>query len=124
MLMQRQERKPEIDTSLAGDAADARMVARMRMVLSVSALLAVFVDPASLQGVDSSTWLLFCGYVMHSFVVCVYSEREAPLSQSKVIHWLDLCWYALIVQLTDGVHSSFFLFFFFAILTSSFRWGF
>ena len=41
-----------------------------------------------------------------------------------MIHWLDICWYALIVLLTDGVHSPFFLFFFFAILTSSFRWGF
>ena len=118
-----QERKTEIDTSLAADAADARMVARMRLVLSVSALLAVFVDPASLQGVDGFTWLLFCGYILHSLVVCFYSELEAPLSQSRLIHWLDVCWYGLIVLLTDGVHSSFFLFFFFAILTSSFRWG-
>lgn len=118
-----QERKTEIDTSLAADAADARMVARMRLVLSVSALLAVFVDPASLRGVDGFTWLLFCGYILHSLVVCFYSELEAPLSQSRVIHWLDVCWYGLIVLLTDGVHSSFFLFFFFAILTSSFRWG-
>ncbi|MDR6857409.1 histidine kinase [Variovorax guangxiensis] len=119
-----QEKKNEIDTSLAADAADACMVARMRLVLSVSALLVVFVDPASLRGVGGSTWLLFCGYVLHSLVVYVYSELEAPLSQSRVIHWLDICWYALIVLLTDGVHSPFFLFFFFAILTSSFRWGF
>lgn len=124
MLVQRLERKSEIDTSLAADAADARMVARMRLVLSVSALLAVFVDPASLRGVDGSTWLLFCGYVLHSLVICFYSELEAPFAQSKLIHWLDVCWYALIVLLTDGVHSAFFLFFFFAILTSSFRWGF
>jgi signal transduction histidine kinase len=118
-----QDNKNEIDTSLAADAADTRMVARMRLVLSVSALLAVFVDPASLQGVDGFTWLLFCCYVLHSLVVCFYSELDAPLSQSRLIHWLDVCWYGLIVLLTDGVHSSFFLFFFFAILTSSFRWG-
>src|SRR5688500_4860703 len=124
MRAQGLERKLEIDTSLAADAGDARMVARMRLVLSVSALLAVFVDPASLRGVGGSTWLLFCGYILHSLVVCVYSELEAPLSQSRMIHWLDIGWYALIVQLTDGVHSAFFLFFFFAILTSSFRWGF
>jgi len=119
-----QERKTEIDTSLTADAADACMVARMRLVLSISALLVVFVDPASLRNVGGSTWLLFCGYILHSVVVCVYSELEAPLSQSRVIHWLDICWFALIVLLTDGVHSPFFLFFFFAILTSSFRWGF
>ncbi|VTU26464.1 Sensor histidine kinase LiaS [Variovorax sp. PBS-H4] len=124
MQVQGLEQKPEIDTSLAADVGDARMVARMRLVLSVSALLAVFVDPASLRGVGGSTWLLFCGYIVHSLVVCVYAELEAPLSQSRLIHWLDICWYVVIVQFTDGVHSAFFLFFFFAILTSSFRWGF
>ncbi|VTU22075.1 Sensor histidine kinase LiaS [Variovorax sp. PBL-H6] len=118
------ERKPEIDASLAAEPGDARMVARMRLVLSVSALLAVFVDPSSLGGVGGSTWLLFCGYILHSLVVYVYSELEAPLSQSRVIHWLDIGWCALIVHMTGGVHSAFFLFFFFGILTSSFRWGF
>jgi signal transduction histidine kinase len=114
----------DIDAGVGGDAGDARMVARLRLVLSLSALLAVFVDPASLRGVDGSTWLLFCGYIAHSLVVCLYAEMEAPLAQGRLIHWLDVGWYALIVLLTEGVHSSFFLFFFFAILTSSFRWGF
>ena len=123
MQAQRQDRKTNIDTSFAADAADACMVARMRLVLAVSAFLTVFIDPGGLQGVGGSTWLLFSGYILHSLVVCVYSELEAPLSRNRAIHWLDICWYAVIVQLTGGVHSLFFLFFFFAILTSSFRWG-
>jgi signal transduction histidine kinase len=124
MLVHRLDRKNEMDTSLAADAADARMVARMRLVLSVSALLAIFIDPAGLRGIGSFTWLLFFGYILHSFAVYLYTQFDAPFSQSKLVHWLDVFWYALIVLFTDGIHSFFFLFFFFAILTSSFRWGF
>ncbi|RST52302.1 histidine kinase [Variovorax sp. MHTC-1] len=124
MLVHRLDRKNELDTSLAADAADARMVARMRLVLSVSALLAIFVDPSGLRGIGGFTWLLFSGYILHSFAVYLYAQLDAPFSQSKLVHWLDVFWYALIVLFTDGIHSFFFLFFFFAILTSSFRWGF
>lgn len=124
MLVHRLDRKNELDTSLAADAADARMVARMRLVLSVSALLAIFVDPAGLRGIGGLTWLLFFGYILHSLVVYLYTQLDAPFSQSKRVHWLDVFWYGLIVLFTDGIHSFFFLFFFFAILTSSFRWGF
>jgi signal transduction histidine kinase len=124
MLVHRLDKKNEVDTSLAADAADAQMVARMRLVLSVSALLAVFVDPSGLRGIGGLTWLLFFGYILHSLVVYVYSQFDTPFSQSKLIHWLDVFWYGLIVLFTDGIHSFFFLFFFFAILTSSFRWGF
>ena len=116
-----QERKTEIDTSLTADAADACMVARMRLVLSISALLVVFVDPASLRNVGGSTWLLFCGYILHSVVVCVYSELEAPLSQSRVIHWLDICWYAVLIDLSSSIKSIFFLGFLFPVLVASFR---
>ncbi|MBT2322935.1 histidine kinase [Variovorax paradoxus] len=124
MLLHWRDRNNEIDVSLASDGADARMVARMRLVLSVSALLAVFVDPSGLRGVGGFTWLLFVGYILHSFAVYLFSQLDAPFSQSRWIHWLDVGWYGLIVLFTDGIHSFFFLFFFFAILTSSFRWGF
>ncbi|GAA4338898.1 hypothetical protein GCM10023165_17850 [Variovorax defluvii] len=109
------------DAALGADAGDARRVARMRLVLALSALLAASVD---LPQLGDTAWLPFFGYVVHSLVVCIHAEREAPLSQSRLIHWLDLGWYTLIVLLTGGVHSAFFLFFFFAILVASFRWGF
>lgn len=118
------DRKSEFDSSFATNAADAQMVSRMRMVLAVSVLLAVFIDPSGLSGVDGFTWLVFFGYLFHSIVIYVYSLLNKPFSQSMLIHRLDVLWFALIVVFTGGVDSFFFLFFFFAILTSSFRWGF
>lgn len=116
--------KSEISSSFGTDAADAQMVGKMRLLLAISALLATFIDPSGLSDVNSFTWLVFSGYVFHSIALYIFSQRNNPLSQSKLIHWLDVCWYAVIVFFTGGIDSFFSLFFFFAILTSSFRWGF
>ncbi|AIY42972.1 two-component system sensor kinase [Collimonas arenae] len=116
--------KNEIALSFATDAADALMVARMRLVLAISVLLAIFIDPSGLSGVDHFTWLVFSGYVLHSIALYIFSQFSKSFAQGKLIHWLDVCWYAAIVLFTGGINSFFFLFFFFAILTSSFRWGF
>ena len=114
----------QFDSSLTTNATDAQMVSRMRMVLAVSVLLAVFVDPSGLSAAGGGTWLVFFGYLFHSIVIYIYSQLDKPLLQSVLIHRLDVLWFALIVVFTGGVASFFFLFFFFAILVSSFRWGF
>ena len=116
--------KNEVDSSIAAEATDAQMVGRMRLVLAISAFLAIFIDRSALGGAAGYTWLVFSGYIGHSFVVYVYSQLNQPFAQSRLIHWLDVVWYALMVLFTDATQSFFFLFFFFAILTSSFRWGF
>lgn len=118
------DKKSEFDSGLATNVADAQMVGRMRVVLAVSVLLAVFVDPSGLSSVNGFTWLVFFAYLFHSIVIYVYSLSEKPFFQGILIHRLDVLWFALIVVFTGGVDSFFFLFFFFAIITSSFRWGF
>lgn len=122
MLTSNVDRRGMYDSSRAANAADAQLVSRMRMVLAVSVLLAVFIEPSGLSGVGF-TWLVFFGYLFHSIVIYILSLLEKPFSQSILIHRLDVLWFALIVIFTGGVDSFFFLFFFFAILTSSFRWG-
>ncbi|SCK33297.1 Histidine kinase [Variovorax sp. HW608] len=121
MPVHKPDGKNEVNASLA---ADAQMVASMRLVLSVAALSAVHVDPAGLRGIAGFTWLPFLGYILYSLIVFVCSRLNSPFAHSKSVHWLDLCWYALIVLSTEGIHSFFFLFFFFVILTASLRWGF
>ncbi|HEX7865369.1 MAG TPA: histidine kinase [Variovorax sp.] len=111
---------PDVDASVA---ADALMVARMRLVLSVSALLAVAVDAGDDQ-LRLPVLLAFSGYILHSLLVYACTRMGRPYFQGKAIHWSDVLWFTLIIFVTDGVQSLFFLFYFFAILTSSFRWGF
>jgi len=107
-----------------GLSADALMVARMRLVLSVSALLAVGVDTESGQEhLEGSVWLAFSCYALYSLGVYACTRTGQPYFQGRAIHWLDVLWFTLIVFVTGGVGSLYFLFYFFAILTSSFRWG-
>ncbi|MDQ3060662.1 MAG: histidine kinase [Pseudomonadota bacterium] len=117
------ESEKQFDLSLAANTADAKMVSRMRLVLAIAVLLAVFIDPAGLSSVNRLTWLVLFGYLAHSSVVYVYSQLDNLLLQSRLVHRLDVLWFAAIVGFTGGVNSLFFLLFFFAILVSSFRWG-
>jgi signal transduction histidine kinase len=105
--------------------ADALMVARMRLVLSVSALLAVGVDAGELEHEDigRTVWIVFSGFLAYSLGVYICTRTGQPYFQGKAIHWVDVLWFTLMVLVTGGGSSLYFLFYFFAILTSSFRWG-
>ena len=48
---------------------------------------------------------------------------EPAVALAKLMHWVDVAWFFVIVAFTGGVNSFLFLFFFFAILVSSLRWG-
>jgi len=111
-------------TADGANLADARMVNSMRLVLAVSALLAQVTDPRSSPGGVEGVWLLFAVYVAHSLLLWVLTLLKWPVAQSKWMHWLDVAWYTGFVLLSADGRSLLFLFFFFAILVSSFRWGF
>jgi hypothetical protein len=106
------------------DVSDGSMVVRIRLLLAVSALLTVFTEsPSSTDGDGGMlTWLVFFGYTFHTVALFIQSQREKPFADSRLIHWLDVCWYAMMLVCSN--QNLFFLFFFFAILTASFRWGF
>ena len=111
-------------TADGADLAGTRMVNSMRLVLAVSALLTLLTDPPSIPGKGELVWLLFAAYVAHSLCLCVLALLQRPIAQSKWMHWLDVAWYTAFVVLTGDSRSLLFLFFFFAILSASFRWGF
>jgi signal transduction histidine kinase len=106
------------------ETADALMIDRTRLVLSISALLTALIDPAVVDDVTGFTLLVLHAYALHSLVLYLLPKLAQPFLQSTLIHWLDALWYTLIVFFTGGSNSIFFLFFLFAILASSFRWGF
>ena len=111
------------DTRPYTDGADLRLVNRMRLTLSVSVLMAVFINPSGLSATQSFTWLVFFGYFFHSVLICVLTSIDHPFTHTVSPHRIDVLWFSLIVAFTGGADSFFFLFFFFSILTASFRWG-
>jgi signal transduction histidine kinase len=111
-----------------GDVAGASMVFIMRLLLALSAILTLSIAPGDLGGGQSQgtlAWLVFSAYLLHSITLLVaVRHHRNPFWHGRLVYWLDLGWYALMVYCSGGSNSFFFPFFFFVILTSSFQWGF
>lgn len=110
-------------SAVSEDATDALLIGRMRLLLAVSGLLAIFVDPDALGAINTVTLTVLICHVAYSVVIYICTTLKKPFFYGKAIHWLDVIWFALIVLFTGGINSFYFLLFFFSILTSSFRWG-
>ncbi|HJV00213.1 MAG TPA: histidine kinase [Burkholderiaceae bacterium] len=106
---------------LPKDPPDTAMVNRMRLVLAMTCLLTLFIDPAGVGRMNDFTIFVFAGYLLHSLVLNVFAS---PRLRAQVAYWLDVGWFYLIVLVTGGSNSFFFLFFFFSILAASFTFGF
>ena len=105
------------------DPVDLTMIFSMRMLLAVTALLTLFINPLHVDGSVMLPWLVLSIYLVNSAVLLLLLFLQQPLVQGRLIYWLDVLWYGLIVFCTGGAESIFFLFFFFVILTSSFQRG-
>jgi len=105
---------------------DNRIIARMRLVLAVSALVIIALDPSELNDLAAITSATLGLYAAYSLLVYLAPERTSPIMEWIVrwAHWVDIAWYVLLISLSRGTSSIFFFFFFFAILVGSFRWGF
>jgi signal transduction histidine kinase len=102
--------------------SDGSMVAHIRLLLAVTALLTIFNEWPGSGG--RMTVIVFTAYTVHTAVLSILALRRQPYASGRSIHWLDVAWYAVMVLSTGSSQSIFFPFFFFAILTASFRWGF
>ena len=105
------------------DQADLTMIFGMRLLLAVTALLTLFINLDRANMPNRLAWLVLSLYVVHSVVLFILLQFRLPTVHGKLIFWLDVLWYGLIVFCTGSGDSYFFLFFFFVILTSSFQRG-
>ena len=108
----------------AAPDTEAWMVFGMRLLLAVSALLTLYINP-SMPLADSPVALtVFSAYTVHSLVLLLIARRRAGFWHGPVVYWIDIGWYGLMAFASGGAVSPFFSFFFFAILAASFRHGF
>lgn len=103
---------------------EAWMVFGMRLLLSVSALLTLYIGPTGMLAASTVATTVFAAYVVHSLVLLLVARRRAGFWHGPLVYWIDLGWYGLMVFASGGTISPFFSFFFFAILAASFRHGF
>lgn len=102
---------------------DLRLISAMRVILALSAFLAIYVDPSEPDRLVVPTYLALGGYGVYSIIVFFLSRPLSRAIPLQFLHWIDVAWYLLLIGLSSGTDSIFFFFFFFAILVASFGWG-
>lgn len=112
------------DSALADDLAGVRMVALMRCLLALSALVICYLDPTQPSQLEALTYGSLAAYCVYSFALAVSVFYNRPFVPSRGQHWLDVLFYVYLVGLTAGTNAMFVSFFFFAILVASFSRGF
>ena len=109
---------------LGNESVDARMVALMRSMLAVSALVIFVFDPFQPSHFSTGIYVALLCYGVYSTALCIaITDGRMPLPP-RAHHWIDAAACVLLVALSQGVTDMFFYFFFFAILVASFSRGF
>jgi signal transduction histidine kinase len=106
------------------ESVDDRMIGLMRLVLALSALIIIFIDPTEPDKHVALTYLALSLYALYSAIVYALSLRRNARQSSRLRHWVDVACYLTLISLSSGTSSVYFFFFFFAILVASFRFGF
>jgi signal transduction histidine kinase len=105
-------------------SVDDRLIAAMRTVLALSALVITFIDPSVPAHYVPVTNAILALYTAYSLLLYMLARRQNSPLLLGMSHWLDIEWYGVLIGLSGSTNSVFFFFFFFAILVASFRWGF
>ena len=101
-----------------------RWLATARVFLAVSALAAIYMDPTQLGHAPVAYGLLGL-YLIHGVLVMTLLRRKKQSTAAfrMLVHAADIVWPAFISVFAEGPRSPFFLFFFFVLAASAYRWG-
>jgi signal transduction histidine kinase len=101
-----------------------RLIATCRVVLAAFAVVAVFVDP-DMAGMTAKARLVVVPMMMYAFVLLVVAWNvHAPTRFFLgTVHGLDFALYTVMIYLTRGASSPFFVFFLFLVFCAMLRFG-
>lgn len=106
------------------ESVNNRKICLMRFLLAVSALIITFIDPTSPDRFIEITYFALLGYCTYSAILYFLSLRDKSSVSTNTIIWTDTAWYLVLISLSSGTNSIFYLFFLFSILVAAFRAGF
>jgi signal transduction histidine kinase len=102
-----------------------RWLATARVFLAISALAAIYMDPKQLGHAPAVAYGLLGLYLIHGVLVMTLLRRKKQSTAAFriLVHAADVVWPAFISVFAEGPRSPFFLFFFFVLAASAYRWG-
>jgi signal transduction histidine kinase len=101
-----------------------RWLATARVILAVSALFAIRMDPSEL-GQSRAAYGLFVFYMANGSLIWMLLRRrqQSTAAFRLLVHTADIVWPALISIFSEGPRTPFFLFFVFVLAAAAYRWG-
>ena len=105
---------------------DNRTIAAMRFFWALAALIIIYIDPTEPNRYVEITYAALILYLIFgaSLFFLRLSENRFLRWVNNWSHWIDVCWFTILIGLSSGTNSIFFFGFFFSIMVASFRWGF
>ncbi len=102
-----------------------RWLATARVILAVSALVTIQMDPKEL-GPSWAAYGLFVFYMANGILILMLLRRrqQSTAAFRLMVHAGDIAWPALISIFSEGPRTPFFLFFVFVLAAAAYRWGF
>jgi signal transduction histidine kinase len=103
-----------------------RVLAVGRAFLTVTGLIAIFLDPTEPTRLRGITYGVLLAYALYSVAVLAYVQRSVRLTprHGLALHGLDILWTSALTFVSEGPVSPFFLFFLFVVLAAAYRGGF
>ena len=100
------------------------VIAGARVVLAVGALFAVWVDPGPPSPYQALTYALLAMYLIHSVatLALVWKPVEFARGWGLAGHVFDLAAFTVIMAVTEGASSPFYVFFVFSVICGALRW--
>lgn len=86
------------------DIADAKIIARIRLVLGIAILLSA---PADANGTTRPEVLLLGSYVVAAMLLWLAAEADVRFAGQGLVHWADLLWCFLVLN-TGNAEPGFF----------------
>ena len=112
------------ETDAAG-AAQERVLARARCILTAVSLVAIYVDPTEPVRYAAAAYGVLLAYVIASllYVLALPHLEKQRRWIAAVAHALDIAWLGVLTSMTGASSSPLFAFFTFIVLAAAFRWG-
>jgi signal transduction histidine kinase len=102
-----------------------RTLAGLRLILSVSALFIVVIDPTESNSLFNLTSYVLIAYIVYSVVLYAFARQRKNFSfrTMRYFVWIDVLWYSGLITLGKETNAVFFFFYLFAIIAGSSRGG-
>jgi signal transduction histidine kinase len=107
-------------------ARTERVLAIGRAFLTITGLLAIYLDPTEPARLREATYAVLLGYAVYSLGVLAYVNNipRVTARHTWALHGLDILWCSALTFVSKGPVSPFFLFFLFVVVAAAYRWRF